>query len=357
MSLKLEEDVSDTSAKFLWKGNPPNVEVYTTELEPQHGSVKKLSDGSGFELVGLRPYTKYTLTVRNENSTYVQDFRTKLSPPNLSSESSNDYINLKWTTIHSGSEARFILEYKKNDDGWNTKRIVRSSFMIGELELGDTCVARVKVLYDGEQSDWSPDHYAKTIVPVPKDLLVYNFELGAVHASWKPVLEEMGTKYTVKYFEWGRLLDGSTYEMRVLRGTGVKIPDLKCGKSYRIGVKAVIGEFESEWSKEVSINTDKVPPPKNVTCEKITDSTLVLKWDPIENPNVTYEVNYWKKSFLSFISKGETVASKDNSVTICGLNSNTTYRLRVRSIFKGTEKSDWSENMEFETERAPGLKR
>lgn len=352
--LKLSS-VSDTEAVFAWLMPPTSDEEITTILSPNDGHVSTKDDRSGYKLTGLKPYTEYTFIVSVGSRQYTYEFTTELSPPVLSDEASNDYVTLRWTTVHTGSSTEFELKYRINDGKYETVKKDCFSHKIDNLKLGDKIEAKIRVFYRKSSSEWSSLYYAKTIVPVPGGFNVHNRDLGEIITSWNPVLKEMGSTYKITLCEVGFLYD-SNQKYYSTSDTKALITDLKCGKTYRVKVKAVVERYESEWSNGKEIETNKPSPPKNIVFVEITDSAIDMKWDNIENNGISYEVQYWKKSFFSFMDKGETVQTDENKATICGLESSTTYQVRVRSVF-GEYKSDWSETQNIETTKVIPFKR
>lgn len=358
MKLKLGK-VTDTTAIIELKRVPKKVlvnpEIICVDITPPHGTVEVDIKKSIIAVSGLKPYTNYAITLTAESEHLDHDFRTKLAPPKISDVSSNDYINLKWSSVHKMDSVKFGLEYSINGGKWVKISVTGLSHKIENLKLGDTCVAKVKTLYSGESSELTEPYNAKTIVPVPRNFSVSNYNLGEVRASWTPVLKEMGTTYNIRVCESGIFFDGEPYTFKP-SSEKIIIPNLKCDTEYKFSVKAIVDVFESEWADDYTITTSKVVPPEGIKSAETTDSAIVVKWDKIENSDVTYEVEYWKKSFFDLLAKSEIISTTTNSVTICGLKSDTAYKARVRSLFRGN-KSVWSDNCEFKTLNPPPFKR
>lgn len=348
--------VTDTKAIFIWQENPTDPESITINLNPAHGTIKNDLESSSLILSDLKPYTDYNINVSAGSRAYTKSFRTELSPPAISAESSNDYIMFKWTSVHKGKGVVFEFKYRVNGKKWNNEKPEKFSYKIDKLKLGDVCEAMIRISYDGQFSKWA-ECKAKTIVPVPKNFSVSNSNLGEVKVSWSPVLKEMGTQYKVKFCEVGVFSDGDAYEANSKTENAIIIPSLKCNKDYKFSVKAIVGAFESEWADDYSITTSKIEPPERIEVFDVTDSAIEVKWVKINNDKVSYEVEYWKKSFFfDMFAKSEFVSTTTGSATICGLEANTTYKVRVRSIFKG-EKSGWSDNHDFQTLNPPSPKK
>ena len=86
--------------------------------------------------------------------------------------------------------------------------------------------------------------------------------------------------------------------------------------------------------------------PNTLTASNVTENTADIDWVPAGNEN-SWELEYMADSDTDWTSAGEFNAT---SITLTGLESNTNYTIRVRSVCSSSDYSIWSETASFRTQ-------
>ena len=354
MSL-LKTKITATTAWFTWIGSSP--QEYDVRITPFCFSILVVKNNRFIFISNLEQCTSYNLTVTWEGGYIEREFRTVLSPPSICDVPSHNSIILLFDSpVIAKTGAKIVVEYNINNEGLENKDVQGRAFKIDNLKLGDVCSVKARIVYDGNASDWTKERVTRTVVPIPTNIKVENCGTGKVQVTWDPVLREMNSTYEVKVCE-NRYFRSKMISVSE-KTESASIIGLRCNKTYKVSVKAIVKDFSSEWSEPVQITTDKLTVPTNVFCKRITDSTATFSWGGVEDETVDYEVQYWKKSnfFIESFAKGTIEKSSTNTVMLRGLCQDTTYRCKVRTIF-GEDQSDWTDINEFETQGPPAPKR
>jgi hypothetical protein len=92
--------------------------------------------------------------------------------------------------------------------------------------------------------------------------------------------------------------------------------------------------------------------PTNLIASDITHNSFVLSWTPNTNGDATlssYTISYYKTSQPAVTQNIENISSSSTSYTIIGLESNTSYNVRVKKVFTSGPDGIESSNREVQT--------
>ena len=146
--------------------------------------------------------------------------------------------------------------------------------------------------------------------------------------------------------------------------TSYTVTDLVAGTDYVIEVRAVDADGDGDWARLEAATTpasgtggttngqdpmDQRPPPEvSIGSPQLTE--LTVTWSP---PATTLEVSkyvlHWRKSSEPDWTEVDNIGSAETSYTIQGLDQNTTYLVRMKTVFTDNSESGWSSTQEATT--------
>ena len=187
--------------------------------------------------------------------------------------------------------------------------------------------------------------YATTNIDAPKNFYVVWSGDNSATASWDSVDGAVGYQFAYKETS----SSAWTLLASTITETNVTIAGLDSSKSYNLRVAALGNDANSDWSEATLFQPTPVIllQTPTITSTSSTDTSITANWDAIANAS-GYTVAYKKSDASSFIF--EDVASDVTSWTKSGLDSNTTYTVKVRANGTGRYlNSDYSEPVDITT--------
>jgi hypothetical protein len=180
----------------------------------------------------------------------------------------------------------------------------------------------------------------------PTGLAVSNIGTTTADASWNAV---SGTTYDVRYRQTGT----STWTTNAVSATSTSFSGLTPNTEYEVQVRSKCSDgTNSNYSSSVTFTTDQsssgsctATTPTNLNAS-VNGTNVDLTWDAVSG--ATYEVDYRKFSVFTWT----TLSASTNSATLTGLNPNTYYFARVRSMCSDGSYSSYTPNKFFKTNAA-----
>lgn len=159
----------------------------------------------------------------------------------------------------------------------------------------------------------------------PNPLVVTGVTTSSISVGWDPVIG------AVDYFvEYKKVSDISWTVFGSVATTSAVITGLDDNTSYNIRVKTNCGGMESSYATTTG-TTAKIPdvcnPITGLTITDKTETSITADWNDVVGA-LNYYVEYKKTSDATWVSAGN---SYNSDITISGLDSNTSYDIRVRT--------------------------
>ncbi len=139
--------------------------------------------------------------------------------------------------------------------------------------------------------------------------------------SWDPVPD--AEKYQVRY----KLKNSSTWITEGTFGTSKTITGLTASQLYEYRVRTFCGDAWGEYSPLARFFTATCPYPENITFSQYPNGDHRLEWDAVTGAT-KYQVRYREVGS----SNWEITGTLNTFKRLVGLNYNTTYDFRVRSL-------------------------
>jgi len=355
------DECTTTTLTISWTG-VENAEGYgiqwATDEDFDYITGTGQSNATFFEITDLSASTIYYVRVMAttkaegfENSEWSQPkiFTTAepeyvpLAPPdNLAvSDKTTDSITLKWDAVDNATG--YEVQYRKTgDEDGTVVPVSGTSTTVTDLDDDTVYEFQVRAVNAISESEWSVSIFETTdaIPPEPLEtpmgLRVIGKTSGTITLSWNSVSGATG--YEVRY----RDNDGLwKMEDVVVTGTSAVVSNLVSETLYEFQVRAKKDGSCSDWSESVFEITSATIPGDLHDSDKTTDS-VTLNWNII--PGATsYEIRYRIVSASGSTQwSADNVTTTDTTVTITGLDPDTTYEFQMRSRGTGSANSGWS---------------
>lgn len=237
----------------------------------------------------------------------------------------------------------------------DTTGVLTEELTVNNLEPNTNYYWRVRAVNSAGASNWSSYYWFKTQVPVPAAPLLESPEDGAqnlpveTNVSWNSA--EFATHYRIEVdtsSEFTAVAIDSTVEAST---NSITLSNLNYGETYFWRVFASNATGESEASEIRSFSTHQPEPniptlvsPANNATE--LDTTLTFSWNEAEYATAYH---YQLSNEIEFMNlKVDTAGMQNTSLVVNGLDYDTVYYWRVRSIGIG-DTSNWSSIFTFTT--------
>ena len=190
---------------------------------------------------------------------------------------------------------------------------------------------------------WGFDFEATCVTCVPPDNVVFEETTSTTTiVSWD---SPTPSSHEVQWAPYG---NSNWYSQIVATGNTATITGLTPNSSYQVRVRSICDDDdESLWSETEIVSTEPTCfPPTNLYVSGETPNSAVLNWNEPDEPASQYEV-VWGSDYYNL--ENSMIVNSQSSATINGLQSNTTYIAKVRSICGEGDTSDWSWDYDFTT--------
>jgi hypothetical protein len=341
-------EVTNGSATADWDDGLPGVLYW-------HVS-ERLNDGpwseetrvltSEYDLAGLANGQRYGIRVRSICDTAIVDGEVRIisssEPQEVSFNLTDECENIQNLTVSDITASSFMLSWDATQSAVAYIVTVTepvSGNQISEKSVSDTTVVsftaddgiepgknyQVSVRADCGAGNLSAEVFeiisTQTECPSITGLNITDIGTRGATVSWEAVLG--AAVYIVSY----ELQGGGAGPRITTTETTVDIPGLECESNYLLTVIAACGpNLESSPSFEVFSTQPCCTAPDAVLSQNVTTSTADLSWNPVPNA-AAYIVSY---GFINETPVRRRVTT--NSISITGLQFNSTYLVEVRSL-------------------------
>lgn len=236
-------------------------------------------------------------------------------------------INTSWSSIEGATS--YDLQWSTTSTfpdfstDPNKASVTSASRSVTDLSYNTKYYFRVRAVNAISTGGWSATSEATTrMLAQPTCSVVANspFQLTV---SWNTIT--YASTYTVEYDDSSDFSSPTTSTGNT--GTSKAITGLNPNDTLYFRVRAVNGAYASNWCNTVNATTIE-PIPTGLALTVNSTIQITANWSAVDSAD-SYEIDYsTSSSFSSFT----TLTSATTSKAITGLNQNTTYYVRVRSV-------------------------
>ncbi|KAL0985624.1 hypothetical protein UPYG_G00159580 [Umbra pygmaea] len=339
-------NVTENSALIIWTSPRARITGYRLFLTAEGGNTKQLrlpARLSQYTLLNLLPNTEYTATLHAEQDNTLSrgasgTFSTTQlmgNNPRFSTEVTDTSIIISWIPVPR-------VEYKltvRPSQGGEAPRDVTSnsgSIYISGLTPGVQYTYSLQPIVNGHEQGNPVTRRVVTPLTPPTDLnLQAHPETGELTVHWSETTAPGVTGYRVTWTPANGQRGNSLEEFVKAGETSCKLENLSPGIEYNVSVFTVKDGMESV---PVSTTvTQDVPKLTDLNFVDITDTTIGLKWNPL---NYTAVTGYR----ITVVTAGETVPIFEDMVepstgyyTVHGLEPGVGYDISVITVTESGE--------------------
>ena len=330
--------------------------IYKTPSDSEYTTVELSSTETSYKFTGLTAESKLYVRVRakgNSPNSTTSDYsatlivtpQVQLTTPTLTLANATD-SSLKFTWTASPDASGYRIMYKgASDSAYTTldySESVTSATLTG-LESGAKYAVKIAAIGDGFNTKSSAytalgTYYTEsstTQLPSPT-ITTQETTSSSITIHWNAV--EGATKYYVGYAPEGSA--SFTQKGVASTATSYTLSGLSAGETYQFKVRAVadgVTRSNSDWGAVVSATTSSgsatLSTPVASVSSKTTNS-ITLTWRGVSNAS-GYDLIYKEKSQPTSSYVHVNLASSATSYKIMGLDSASTYYIKVRALGDG----------------------
>ncbi|XP_051046388.1 fibronectin isoform X10 [Phodopus roborovskii] len=338
---------SDRTVLVTW--TPPRARIAGYRLtvgltrggQPKHYNVGP--SASKYPLRNLQPGSEYTVTLvavkGNQQSPKATGVFTTLQPtrsiPSYNTEVTETTIVITWTPA---PRIGFKLGVRPSQGGEAPREVTSDSgsIVVSGLTPGVEYTYTIQVLRDGQEKDAPIVNRVVTPLSPPTNLhLEANPDTGVLTVSWERSITPGITGYRITTTPTNGQQGSSLEEVVHADQSSCTFENLNPGLEYNVSVYTVKDDKESAPISDTII--PEVPQLTDLSFVDITDSTIGLRWTPLNSPSI---IGYR----ITVVATGEGIPIfedfVDSSVgyyTVTGLEPGIDYDISVITLINGGE--------------------
>ncbi|XP_059408177.1 fibronectin-like isoform X3 [Carassius carassius] len=334
-------DITDESALVIWSVPRAQVTGYRLFISTGSSSSKQLripGHESQYKLSDLQPDTEYIVTLHSEQGNTLSEgvtdaFRTSQptgKAPQFTTEVTDIAVIVTWTPVPRFSY-RMSVRPSQGGEAPRDKTSGEGTIYISGLTPGTEYIYSLQPLFNGRKHGNPIKNKVVTSLSPPTDLnVVSNPVTGELNVRWTRTKSPDITGYRVACTPVNGQR-GNTLE-EFVRGheTSCTLENLSPGVEYNVSVYTVKNHLESE-PVSATIMQD-VPKVGDLSFVDFTDTTIGIRWTPLNYPAVTgYHITVVTAD-QSFPIFEDVVNSSVSYYTIRGLEPGINYDISVSTI-------------------------
>ncbi|XP_040004985.1 fibronectin 1a [Xiphias gladius] len=339
-------NVTEDSAVIMWYAPRAKITGYRLIMTVEGSNPKQLrlpARLSQYTLLNLKPDTEYTVTLHAEQDNTLSEgetavFTTNLpmgNAPHFSTDVTDTSIIISWTPVHH-------IGYKltvRPSQGGEAPRDVTSdsgSIYISGLTPGVEYTYSVQPVINGHEQGTPITRRVVTPLSPPTDLnLESNPTNGELTVQWNGASTPDITGYRVTCTPTKGQQGNSLEEFVEAGQNSCTLENLSPGVEYNISVVTVKDDMES--TPISTIITPEVPQLTDLSFEDVSDTTISLRWSPLNTTAITgYKI--------TVVAAGESVPIFEDMVnpmtghyTVYGLEPGIDYDISVITVTENGE--------------------
>ncbi|XP_075965743.1 fibronectin-like [Anarhichas minor] len=340
------KNVTEDSAVMLWFAPRAKITGYRLFLTVEGSNPKQLrlpARLSQYTLLNLRPDTEYTamLHAEQENTLSVGEaavFTTNLpmgNAPNFSTDVTDTSIVISWTPVpHIG----YKLTVRPSQGGEAPRDVTSDSgsIYVSGLTPGVEYTYSVQPVINGHEQGTPITHRIVTPLSPPTDLnLQSNPGTGDLTVQWNGASIPDITGYRVTCTPTKGQQGNGVEEFVEAGKNSCTLENLSPGVEYNISVVTVKDDMES--TPISTTITPEVPKLTDLTFKDVSDTTISLRWSPLNTTAITgYRI--------TVVAAGESVPIFEDMVlsttgqyTVYGLEPGIDYDISVITVTENGE--------------------
>uniref|UniRef100_A0A673G3A8 Fibronectin n=1 Tax=Sinocyclocheilus rhinocerous TaxID=307959 RepID=A0A673G3A8_9TELE len=334
-------DITDDSALVIWSVPRAQVTGYRLFISMGSSSPKQLripGHESQYKLSDLQPDTEYIVTLHSEQGNTLSEgvtdaFRTSQptgNAPRFTTDVTDTAIIVTWTPV-SRFSYKMSVRPSQGGEAPRDKTSGEGTIYISGLTPGMEYIYSLQPLFSGRKHGNPITNKVVTSLSPPTDLdVVSNPVTGELNVRWSRTKSPDITGYRVTCTPVNGQR-GNTLE-EIVRGheTSCTLENLSPGVEYNVSVYTVKNHLESE---PVSATiTQDVPKVGDLSFVDFTDTTIGIRWTPLNYPAVTgYHITVVTAD-QRFPIFEDMVNSSVSYYTIRGLEPGINYDISVSTI-------------------------
>ncbi|TFK06946.1 platelet glycoprotein 4 [Platysternon megacephalum] len=280
-----------------------------------------------YEIPGLRPSTKYQITLRyvkkgiSSNPEHLQGRTGIDSPTNLETNRvTEDTATISWNRVQAPID-RYMVSYTSADG--DTREIAvgkdQNTTTLMGLKPGMGYVIYIWAEKEGLQTKRA-NTKAETEIDSPTNLVTDRVTEDTATISWNEVQAPID-RYMVSYTS----ADGDTRERAVGKDQStITLTGLKPGMEYIIYIWAEKGGQQSKRANTKAVT--EIDSPTNLVTNQVTEDTATISWNRVQAPIDRYLVSY---ASVDGDTREIDVGKDQSTTTLTGLKPGMEYNIYI----------------------------